>query len=190
MKKDPIRIPVGRLLRAALCAAAGIVCLSSAPALGGYYSDGIWIPDGVCMDCGSPPSKYFPPPPPPERDYEAERRQQLRDEAFAANQTGIRFYLYGDREKAVAAFEEAANKDPDDGNIRQNLSNAKAAGFEISSDRHASWRQTWRGNERSKFMCGTAQAKSSSPGLNRRLGPSGNRSMRGKRSSIQVFSGP
>lgn len=33
----------------------GIACLASSPAMaGGYYSDGIHIPEGVCMDCPPP----------------------------------------------------------------------------------------------------------------------------------------
>ena len=42
-------------MRAVFWLMLGIACLPCSPAMaGGYYSDGIWIPEGVCMDC--PPS--------------------------------------------------------------------------------------------------------------------------------------
>ena len=52
MKNCLIKTPVCGLLRTALCVALGIVCFASAPAMaGGHYEGGIYIPDGVCMDC-------------------------------------------------------------------------------------------------------------------------------------------
>jgi hypothetical protein len=48
-------------MRAVFWVMLGIACLPSTPAMGGHYSDGIWIPDGVCVDCGStPPSNNYP----------------------------------------------------------------------------------------------------------------------------------
>ena len=74
---------------------------------------------------------------PPTRDYEAERRQQEADaaaarqrqtltEATTANEQGVQFYKDSDWAKAVAAFQKAADKDPDDTVIKQNLANAQA----------------------------------------------------------------
>jgi len=43
-------------MRAVFWVMLGIfACLPFAPAMAGHYSDGIWIPDGVCMDCDSTP---------------------------------------------------------------------------------------------------------------------------------------
>ena len=55
----------------------------------------------------------------------AEEAQQL-NEAWNANHQAIEFQNNGDLAKAVALFEEAARKSPDDPIIRDNLSSAKA----------------------------------------------------------------
>ena len=82
---------------------------------------------------GNSPGNYTP----PTRDYAAEARQQEADaaaarqrqtltEATAANEQGVQFYKNSDWAKAVAAFQEAADKNPNETVIKQNLANAQA----------------------------------------------------------------
>lgn len=52
-------------------------------------------------------------------------REQRRSEALAANRDAIQFQNKGDWARAVALFQEAANKDPSDPIIQQNLANAR-----------------------------------------------------------------
>lgn len=125
MKNILIRVSVRGMLSAAILAMFGIVCLNPAPALAQSHCYDGWTAAYSCSQgcgrCGGGGGGYTPPP----RDYEAERRQQLLNEAHTANQQGVQFYKNGDWAKAVTAFQEAANKNPDDSVIRQNLANAQ-----------------------------------------------------------------
>ncbi|TAN38301.1 MAG: hypothetical protein EPN25_14140 [Nitrospirae bacterium] len=57
----------------------------------------------------------------------AEQVQQQRlNEAHTANEQGVAFYNKGDWGSAATYFQEAANKNPDDPVIRQNLTKARA----------------------------------------------------------------
>ena len=123
MKNGLIRIPVCGLLRTALCAAAGIVCLASAPALaGGYWSDGIWIPEGVCVgDCGSivPPGGDPDPSPP---DWEKIERI---NKANAFNEAGLAAWNRGEWGIAAEQFRQAYAWNPNSKVIFKNLINAR-----------------------------------------------------------------
>lgn len=124
MKNGPTRIPVGTLLGAALCAAAGIICLASAPALaGGYWSDGIWMPDGVCVgDCGSvddSPGTGTEPSPHDREKAEGSRK------ANAFNEAGLAAWNRGEWGIAAEQFRQAYAWNPDSKVIFKNLINAR-----------------------------------------------------------------
>jgi hypothetical protein len=87
-------------MRAVFWVMLGIIaCLPSAPAMAGHYSDGIWIPDGVCVDCGSAPPKNNKPdgyigPSPNELRKKRERAERnarydaIHKQAYAAWERG------------------------------------------------------------------------------------------------------
>lgn len=58
-------------------------------------------------------------------DSAGEARQRRRSEALAANDKAIALQEQGEYAKAVMAYQEAADKAPDDEIIRENLANAK-----------------------------------------------------------------
>ncbi|MBI1919534.1 MAG: hypothetical protein HYS23_00485 [Geobacter sp.] len=123
MKNSLIRIPVGGLLRAGLCAAAGIICFASAPAMaGGHYSDGIWIPDGVCVDCGSTTSPGGGNSDPSPHDWEKAERIA---KANAFNDAGISAWNRGEWGIAAEQFQQAYAWNPDSKVIFNNLINAR-----------------------------------------------------------------
>lgn len=62
---------------------------------------------------------------PDETSPEDQAREQRRSEALAANHEAIQFQNRGDWARAVALFQEAANKDPSDPIIQKNLANAQ-----------------------------------------------------------------
>jgi tetratricopeptide (TPR) repeat protein len=57
---------------------------------------------------------------------QGQARQQRREEALAANNRGAAFHQNGEWAKAVAAYQEAVNKDPSDPVMRDNLARAQA----------------------------------------------------------------
>jgi tetratricopeptide (TPR) repeat protein len=124
MKNVLIRIPVGGLLRAALCAAVGMVGLASAPAMaGGYWSDGIHIPEGVCVDCESPPNSGgdLPSGPSPQAREKAERIRK----ANSFNEAGLAAWNRGEWGIAAEQFRQAYAWNPASKVIFKNLINAR-----------------------------------------------------------------
>jgi tetratricopeptide (TPR) repeat protein len=81
----------------------------------------------VANPCGGSPSSGSrrSAPSSPRSDPAEEARQRRHSEALAANHRGIEFQKQGEHAKAVAAYQEAADKAPDDEIIRENLANAK-----------------------------------------------------------------
>jgi tetratricopeptide (TPR) repeat protein len=123
MKNGLIRIAFGGQLRAALCAAAGIVCLASAPAVGGYYSDGIWIPDGVCVE-GCESIDDSPGPGPGPSPHDLEKAERIR-KANTFNEAGIAAWNRGEWGIAAEQFRQAYAWNPDSKVIFKNLINAR-----------------------------------------------------------------
>jgi tetratricopeptide (TPR) repeat protein len=81
----------------------------------------------VANPCGGSPSSGSrrSAPSSPRADPAEEARERRRSEALAANSRGVAFQKQGEHAKAVAAYQEAADKAPDDEIIRVNLVNAK-----------------------------------------------------------------
>jgi tetratricopeptide (TPR) repeat protein len=140
MKNCLIRMPVFGLLRTALWAGLGIVCLASAPAMVAGQD-----PVGVCKDSrGCTPDsgsgsggssgagnagggavgwlgcKLFGGRGCPEK---ADKHQAA---AYELNEKGLEAYKKGDWANAASFFEQALRNSPDDPVIKQNVANARA----------------------------------------------------------------
>jgi tetratricopeptide (TPR) repeat protein len=75
----------------------------------------------------SPPAVYQPSPAELQQQQAEQLRQQRLGEAHTANQQGIEVFNKRDWAKAVALFQTAAVKNPDDPIIRKNLARAQEA---------------------------------------------------------------
>jgi tetratricopeptide (TPR) repeat protein len=75
----------------------------------------------------SPPAVYQPSPAELQQQQAQQLRQQRLTEAHTANQQGIELFNKRDWAKAVALFQTAAAKNPDDPIIRKNLARAQEA---------------------------------------------------------------
>ena len=139
---------------------------------GTLMAQGVDMGPSECFSCGAAPSgpSYSAPqaqPQPSAAEIAAQQAQQARQqrltEAHAANEQGLALYNSRDWDKALAAFQEAAAKNPDDPVIQKNLAQAQAAVAQVQAQLESQQRDKVAAGHMQEAIQGFAQTLKAAP---------------------------